>query len=63
MNELKITPGKELGEIIDYLLECVLDEPTKNEKSVLVALARKYLDRGAVLAASAIFGTLTYLGG
>jgi len=63
MTELNIAPGKELGKVIDYLLERVLDEPMKNEKSVLVALARKYLDRGAVLAASAIFGTLTYLGG
>jgi putative nucleotidyltransferase with HDIG domain len=63
MNELKIAPGKELGEVIDYLLERVLDEPENNERSVLVDLARKYLDRGAVLAASAIFGTLTCMGG
>lgn len=63
MNELKIAPGKKLGEVLDYLLERVLDEPVNNEKSALVDLARKYLDRGAVLAASAVFGTLTCMGG
>lgn len=35
-------PGKELGEILDYLLNLVLQEPEKNEKEVLLELARSY---------------------
>lgn len=33
-------PGRELGEMLSYLLECVLDEPEKNKKETLLSLAR-----------------------
>jgi len=43
-SELNIEPGPQMGEVLKYLLEQVLDEPLLNEKSQLVALARKYLE-------------------
>lgn len=35
-------PGKGLGEVLDYLLNLVLKEPEKNEKEVLLELAKHY---------------------
>ena len=34
-------PGKELGATLAYLLECVLEEPEKNERETLLALAKE----------------------
>ena len=33
-------PGREIGEMLTYLLECVLEEPEKNERDTLLALAK-----------------------
>lgn len=38
-------PGKELGEILQYLLELVLQEPEKNEKETLLELAKQHKAR------------------
>lgn len=35
-------PGKELGTVLQYLLECVLETPELNEKETLLELAKKY---------------------
>lgn len=38
-------PGKELGEMLRYLLDCVLDDPKQNNKETLLRLVReKYLE-------------------
>ena len=36
------TPGKGLGEILEYLLNIVLQEPEKNEREILLELAKGY---------------------
>lgn len=37
--EAGFQPGKELGEILQYLLSQVIDEPEKNEKEILIKIA------------------------
>lgn len=49
MKELGIGPGREIGQILERLLEIVTEEPTKNEREALLDEARKVL---AELAAS-----------
>jgi len=39
---LKIKPGPDIGKILDYLLEQVLDNPQLNKKSKLIKLAKQY---------------------
>jgi putative nucleotidyltransferase with HDIG domain len=63
MQELSLPPGPRLGEVLDFLLERVLDEPHKNDRPTLLRWAREYLDRGAALTVPAILGSLTFLGG
>lgn len=41
MSELAIPPGRELGRMLDQLLERVLDEPSENERGRLLAHAAK----------------------
>jgi putative nucleotidyltransferase with HDIG domain len=38
--ELGLSPGPELGAILDRLTELVLDDPSRNERSILLDLAR-----------------------
>ena len=35
-------PGKELGEVLQRLLELVLEEPERNTKEALLAAAEEY---------------------
>jgi putative nucleotidyltransferase with HDIG domain len=63
MQELSLPPGPRLGEMLDFLLERVLDEPQKNDRPTLLRWAREYMDRGAVLMVPLILGSLTFLGG
>ena len=44
MENLNIPPGKQVGEIIKYLLDRVIDEPNLNEKEILIKLAKKYIN-------------------
>lgn len=44
MNELNIKPGKDLGLLLNYLLDEVLKDNSKNTKSILLNLARTYRD-------------------
>ena len=37
--------GREVGELLSYLLERVIEEPELNEKQALLAIARKHLDK------------------
>ena len=37
-------PGREIGEMLDFLLEKVLDEPDYNKKEYLMTLARRRLE-------------------
>lgn len=39
--EQGMQPGKELGEMLHYLLDCVLEEPQLNDKDTLLCLVRK----------------------
>lgn len=41
MQNLGVPPGPQIGKLIDYLLECVLDAPALNEAATLLELARK----------------------
>lgn len=36
-------PGKEMGKTLNYLLECVLENPEKNQKEILLELAKENL--------------------
>jgi hypothetical protein len=42
MENLQIPPGPAVGKVLNHLLEQVLDDPTLNEKSALLKLAKDY---------------------
>ncbi|MBU0501702.1 MAG: HD domain-containing protein [bacterium] len=42
MKSLKIKPGPKIGQILNFLLEKVLDNPELNEKETLINLAKKH---------------------
>jgi tRNA nucleotidyltransferase (CCA-adding enzyme) len=44
--ELGLQPGPVIGELLDRLLEAVLDDPRRNDREALLAMARRALDRG-----------------
>lgn len=44
MKSLNIKPGKIIGEIIDYLMNKVIDEPNLNNEANLLVLARDYIN-------------------
>jgi hypothetical protein len=41
IRELGVEPGPEVGRLLDILLQAVLDDPSKNEPSALLRLARE----------------------
>lgn len=41
--EQGMEPGRDIGEMLSYLLECVLEEPEQNQKEILLQLARERL--------------------
>ncbi len=43
--DLKVKPGKEIGEILSYLLNLVLDDETLNKKEILLPKATEFLKR------------------
>lgn len=43
-----IPAGPQMGTLIKALVEVVLDEPEKNEKEILIALAKKLLEDGSI---------------
>lgn len=43
MAEFDLPPGPRLGALLHYLLECVLDDPARNDRVILLDLSRKYL--------------------
>lgn len=43
MKLLQLEPGPKVGEVLDYLLEQVLDNPEFNDRSTLAQLAREYM--------------------
>jgi poly(A) polymerase/tRNA nucleotidyltransferase (CCA-adding enzyme) len=45
MNELIIKPGPMVGKILNHLLEEILDDPSKNQPGVLLALARDFYNK------------------
>lgn len=47
MQSLALAPGPQIGRLIDYLLESVLDDPSLNSKESLLARARERLAAGA----------------
>jgi len=42
MKKFKLAPGPKVGDILNYLLEQVLDEPKRNSATTLEKLAKKY---------------------
>lgn len=44
INELGISPGPKLGTLLDYLLDCVLEDPEMNEKGKLLELSQRWLE-------------------
>lgn len=44
MELLKIEPGPQVGEVLNYLLEQVLDNPEYNTREILERLAREYME-------------------
>jgi len=45
MREFGLSPGPLIGEILDYLMETVLDNPESNLREILLAGAKKYLEQ------------------
>lgn len=46
IKELQIKPGKEIGLMLNNLLEKVLDDPSLNKKEILISLAKNLRDSG-----------------
>jgi tRNA nucleotidyltransferase (CCA-adding enzyme) len=44
-DELGLPPGPTIGRLLDRLLEAVIEDPSRNERGTLLALARELLDR------------------
>ena len=44
MEATGLKPGKEIGELLKYLLECVLDDPELNDKDQLIQLVKEKLN-------------------
>jgi poly(A) polymerase/tRNA nucleotidyltransferase (CCA-adding enzyme) len=42
--ELGLGPGPRIGSLLDRLLEAVIDDPARNERETLLAMARDLLD-------------------
>jgi len=42
--QAKIPRSEKMGILLNYLLECVLEDPKQNEPETLLELARKYYD-------------------
>jgi tRNA nucleotidyltransferase/poly(A) polymerase len=42
MTEFSLEPGPIVGELLNYLLDMVLDEPNENNKERLIEIAREY---------------------
>jgi len=62
MAELGLSPGPQLGKLLDFLLDRVLDEPGNNDRATLLAWAREYMHFEGALLACAVFG-LAFRGG
>lgn len=43
MEQIGMTPGKQIGEVLHYLLDLVVEEPSRNQKDVLIKEAEHYL--------------------
>ena len=43
MSEFNLSPGPRIGAVLHYLLECVLDDPSLNDRDNLLRLSRNYL--------------------
>jgi tRNA nucleotidyltransferase (CCA-adding enzyme) len=43
MGELGLPPGRQIGQILEHLLQLVIDDPSRNERHLLLAEARTYL--------------------
>lgn len=43
MEQTGMTPGKQIGEILKYLLDFVVDDPSRNQKEILIKEAERYL--------------------
>ena len=41
MRELDLSPGPEVGRLLDVLLQAVLDDPARNDPVTLLRLARE----------------------
>jgi hypothetical protein len=41
MRELDLPPGPEVGRLLDVLLQAVLDDPSRNERRILLERARE----------------------
>jgi len=47
MTELGLSPGRILGEILDFLLDAVTTDPSLNDRERLLDLARQFLQKRA----------------
>ena len=45
IQHLNLKPGPVIGEILRYLLERVIEDPTLNKKNILIKLAKEYLQK------------------
>lgn len=44
ITELHMQPGRELGELLKVLLDYVIEEPSRNEKAILLMKAKEYMN-------------------
>lgn len=43
MEQTGMAPGKKIGEVLKYLLDLVIDDPSRNQKEILLKEAERYL--------------------
>lgn len=43
MEQAGMEPGKKIGEVLGYLLDLVVEDPSQNEKKNLIRKAQRYL--------------------
>lgn len=43
LEQVGMTPGKKIGEVLKYLLDFVVDDPSRNQKDILLDEAERYL--------------------
>ena len=48
IEQVHMKPGKQIGEVLGYLLDFVVEDSSRNQKNVLIGEAEQYLKRSTL---------------